>query len=98
MKRAEFKVVAGEEKTKSVKPRKLSFKEQHELEDMEAQIHAVEAEVVRIENLFADAEFFRKHAAQVNQLTEELDAAKRKVAQLYARWEELEAIRLAPQK
>jgi ATP-binding cassette subfamily F protein uup len=98
LKRAEFKVVAGEEKTKSVKPRKLSFKEQHELEDMEAQIHAVEAEVVRIENLFADAEFFRKHAAQVNQLTEELDAAKRKVAQLYARWEELEAIRLAPQK
>jgi len=75
------------------KPRKLSFKETHELEGMEAQIHAVEAEVARIEGLFADPEFFRKHAMQVSQLTAELEAAKDKVPQLYARWEELEAIR-----
>ena len=79
---------------KSSIPKKLSFKETRELEGMEAQIHALEAEVVRIEGLFADPEFFRKHAAQVNQLTHELDAAKAKVPQLYARWEELEAIRV----
>ena len=77
------------------KPRKLSFKEQRELEGIEAQIHAVEAEVARIEGLFADPEFFRKHAAQVNQLTSELDAAKANVPKLYARWEELEAVRSA---
>src|SRR5258706_3336251 len=81
--------------SKSAKPRKLSFKEQRELEGMEAQIHAVEAEVARIESLFADPEFFRKHSAQVNQLTHELDAAKENVTKLYARWEELEAIRAA---
>ena len=75
-------------------PKKLSFKEARELEGMEAQIHALEAEVARIEGLFADPEFFRKHAAQVNQLTAELDAAKEKVPLLYARWEELEAIRV----
>ena len=79
--------------TKTTK-RKLSFKETRELEGMEAQIHALEAEVARIEGLFADPEFFRKHAAQVNQLTAELDAAKAKVPQLYARWEELEALRV----
>jgi ATP-binding cassette subfamily F protein uup len=78
---------------KPAKPRKLSFKEARELEGMEAQIHAVEAEVARIEGLFADPEFFRKHAAKVNQLTEELDAAKGKVARLYSRWEDLEAIK-----
>jgi ATP-binding cassette subfamily F protein uup len=77
------------------KPRKLSFKETHELEGMEAQIHAVEAEVARIEGLFANPEFFRKHATQVNQLTHELDTAKEKVTKLYSRWEELEAIRAA---
>jgi ATP-binding cassette subfamily F protein uup len=77
------------------KTRKLSFKEQRELEGIEAQIHAMEAEVVRIEGLFADPEFFRKHAAQVNQLTHDLEAAKVKVPQLYARWEELEAIKSA---
>ncbi len=75
--------------------RKLSFKETRELEGMEAQIHALEAEVTRIEGLFADPEFFRKHAASVNQLTAELDVAKAKVPQLYARWEELEALRTA---
>jgi ATP-binding cassette subfamily F protein uup len=80
---------------KQVKSRKLSFKEARELEGIEGQIHAVESEVARIEGLFADPEFFRKHAAQVNKLTDELDAAKQKVTQLYARWEELEAIKAA---
>ena len=80
---------------KPAKPRKLSFKETRELEGMEAQIHAVEAEVARIEGLFADPEFFRTHAKQANQLTTDLDAAKENVTKLYARWEELEAIRAA---
>ncbi len=80
---------------KAAKPRKLSFKETRELEGMEAQIHAVEAEVARIEGLFAQPDFFRKHATQVNQLTTDLDAAKENVTKLYARWEELEAIRAA---
>jgi ATP-binding cassette subfamily F protein uup len=84
--------------TKTVKPRKLSFKESRELEGMEAQIHALEAEVARIEGLFADPEFFRKHAAQINQLTSELDAAKANVPKLYARWEELEAIKAAAER
>jgi ATP-binding cassette subfamily F protein uup len=77
------------------KPRKLSFKEQRELEGIEARIHGVEAEVARIEGLFADPDFFRKHSAQVNRLTSELDAAKADVPKLYARWEELEAIKSA---
>jgi ATP-binding cassette subfamily F protein uup len=78
---------------KKVKPRKLSFKEQRELEGMEARIRAVEAEVTRIEGLFADPEFFRKHATKVNELTDELEAAKEKVTQLFSRWEELEALK-----
>jgi hypothetical protein len=45
--------------------------------------------------LFADPEFFRKNAAKVNQLTDELEAAKKNVTKLYSRWEELEAVRSA---
>ncbi len=86
---------AKEKSAAKNKPRKLSFKEQRELEGMEAQIHVVEADVARIEGLFADPEFFRKNAAKVNELTVELDAAKVNVTKLYARWEELEAIRSA---
>ncbi len=62
---------------------------------MEAQIHAVDDEIARIEGLFAPPDFHRTHATQTNQLTADLAAAKEKLAQLYARWEELEAIRTA---
>ena len=84
--------------TPKVKPRKLSFKEARELEGIEAQIHGVEAEIARIEGLFADPDFFRKHATQVNQLTDELEAAKKNVTKLYSRWEELDAIKAAAER
>jgi len=83
---------------KPAKPRKLSFKEARELEGMEAQIQALEAEVARIEGLFADPEFFRKHAAQVNQLKDQLEAGKNSVTRLYARWEELEMVKSAAER
>jgi ATP-binding cassette subfamily F protein uup len=86
---------AKEASASKSKPRKLSFKETRELEGIEAEIHKVEAEVARIEALFADPEFFRKQSAKVNELTIELEAAKETVTKLYARWEELEAIRAA---
>ena len=77
------------------KARKLSFKEQRELDGIEAQIHGLEAEVARIETLFAQPDFFRKNGAQATQLTIELEAAKESATKLYARWEQLEAIRAA---
>ncbi len=77
------------------KPRKLSFKEQRELNGIEAQIHGYEAEVARIETLFAQPDFFRKNGAQATQLTVELETAKEAATKLYARWEELEAIKAA---
>jgi len=79
----------------SSKPRKLSFKEARELEDMEAQILAAESEIARIEALFATPDFHRTHGAQTNQFVAEIAAARQRVAQLYARWEELEAIKAA---
>jgi ATP-binding cassette subfamily F protein uup len=80
---------------KPAKPRKLSFKEARELEGMEAQILTAEEEIARIEGLFASPEFHRTHATQTNQLKDDLAAAKENLTRLYARWEELEAIRLA---
>jgi ATP-binding cassette subfamily F protein uup len=89
------KVVVAPPAPKGPKPRKLSFKEARELEGIEAQIHALEAEASRIENLFSDPDFFRKNAAQVNDLTRAMETAKETAARLYQRWEELEAIKLA---
>ena len=87
--------VAATKATKPAKPRKISFKEARELEGMEAQIHATDAEIVRIEGLFASPDFHRTHATQTRQLTADLAAAKENLAKLYARWEELEAIKAA---
>ena len=77
------------------KPRKLSFKETRELEGMEAEILKVEQEIGRIENLFATPDFHKTHATQTNALLAELAAAKERLNQLFARWEELEAIKTA---
>jgi ATP-binding cassette subfamily F protein uup len=81
--------------TKPAKPRKLSFAEARELEGMEARIAVVDAEIARIEALFASPDFHRKHATQTNQLVTDLAAAKENLAKLYARWEELAAIKAA---
>jgi ATP-binding cassette subfamily F protein uup len=81
--------------TKVTKPRKLSFKETRELEGMESQIHAVDAEIARIEALFVQPDFHRTYATQTSQITADLAAAKEKLPKLYARWEELEKIKTA---
>jgi ATP-binding cassette subfamily F protein uup len=78
---------------KTSKPRKLSFKETRELEGIETQIHAVEADISRIEALFATSDFHRTHATQTAQLVADLAAAKEKLKKLFERWEELEAVR-----
>jgi ATP-binding cassette subfamily F protein uup len=90
--------VAATKATKLAKPRKLSFKESRELEGMEAQIHGVDAEIVRIEDLFASPDFHLTHATQTRQLTADLAAAKENLAKFYARWEELEAIKAAAER
>jgi ABC transport system ATP-binding/permease protein len=77
------------------KPRKLSFKEQRELDGMEAAVLAVEENISRIEALFADPDFHRKYGQQTDAMTQELAAEKAKLAVLYERWQELDAIRTA---
>ncbi|HEX4122998.1 MAG TPA: ATP-binding cassette domain-containing protein [Verrucomicrobiae bacterium] len=84
-----------ESQIKPTKPGKLSFKELRELEGMEPQILALEQEIARIESLFASPDFHRTHATQTRELLAELAAAKEKVPRLYARWEELEALKSA---
>ena len=83
---------------KPAKPGKLTFKEARELEGIEPKILALEEEIKRIEGLFASPDYHRTHATQTNELLVELKAAKEKLPQLYARWEELEALKSAATK
>jgi hypothetical protein len=58
---------------------------------MESTIHAAEKELARLEALFASPDFYKQHE-QHAQLQTELNSTKTRIAQLYARWEELEKI------
>ena len=58
-------------------------------------IQSVDSEIARIEGLFAQPDFHRTHGTETDQLVADVAAAKVKLSQLYARWEELEAIKVA---
>jgi ATP-binding cassette subfamily F protein uup len=72
--------------------RKLSYKEQKELEGIEDAIHAAEAEAAEIEKMLADPAFFVSRSKEFPQWEAKLEAAKARAVSLFARWEELEAI------
>jgi ATP-binding cassette subfamily F protein uup len=75
------------------RPRKISFNETQELQGMEARLLAREADIARLEAIFAAPDFHRTHATQTNQLVDELAAAREDVARLYVRWAELDALK-----
>jgi ATP-binding cassette subfamily F protein uup len=75
------------------RPRKLTWKEARELEEMEARISAIEAEIARVEGLFTSPDFHRENAARTPEFLAAIEAGKADLARLYTRWEELEAIR-----
>lgn len=77
------------------KPRKLSFKEARELETIEADILAAEEKVQSLDGTLNDPGFYINRSAEAPALMAELEAAKAEVTRLYARWEELEAIKAA---
>ncbi len=80
---------------KAAKTRKLSFKEQRELEGIEASIHATEAKVAGMEAELASPDFHRMAGPKIRETMAAIEKGKADVAKLYARWEELEAIRAA---
>jgi len=67
----------------------MKWKEERELEGIEATILAAEEEITRFEAQFADPNFYAGHGAEYSKLEAELRSARDRVAQLYARWEEL---------
>jgi ATP-binding cassette subfamily F protein uup len=77
----------------AVKPRKLKWKEERELETIESDIHAAEGEVGRLEALLASPDFAARSAAPWQATTLELAQARERVTQLYARWAELESLK-----
>jgi ATP-binding cassette subfamily F protein uup len=74
-----------------VKPRKLSFKEQRELDALPAAIDALETEQRALAARIAAPEFYKEGAEAIKQALARTEALPLELAKVYARWTELEA-------
>jgi ATP-binding cassette subfamily F protein uup len=81
--------------TASNKPRKLTFKEQRELEGIEEAIMTAESRAQELDALLNDPQFYVTRSQEAAGLIKEMEGAKTEAMRLYARWEELEAIKAA---
>ena len=72
--------------------RKRSMAERREWEGMEMAIMAAEEEAARLEAMLNDADFHATRFAEAPAVMAALEAARARIAALYLRWEELEAI------
>ena len=75
----------------SARPRKLTYKEQRELETLPARIEALETEQGRLYHDMADPTLYQQGGDEVVKATARLAELERELANAYARWEELEA-------
>jgi ATP-binding cassette subfamily F protein uup len=71
--------------------RKLSGKEQKELETLPAKIEALEKEQALLTAQLADPAFYKKQAAKFTEVKARLETVEKEHATAFARWEELEA-------
>jgi len=77
--------------SKPARPRKLSFKEQRELEQLPARIAALEAEQAALQGRLADPAFYQEPAEIQRQAQERLAAVDAEIDAALLRWEVLEA-------
>jgi len=85
--------VQEKQRSRAERPRKLTFKEERELEALPGQIGELEGEQEKLHLTLADPEFYRSAGTEVVKLNARLVAIEKELAEAYCRWEELEALR-----
>jgi ATP-binding cassette subfamily F protein uup len=73
-------------------PRKLSYKEQRELEALPEKIEALELEQARLHQRMGEADFYRQPSDKITAAMERLESIKKELDSCYARWESLEKV------
>lgn len=72
------------------KPKKLSYKDQRELEQLPARLEKLEAEMAALQEAMGTAEFYQQDSATITAKQAELAQLEAEFEQAFARWEELE--------
>jgi ATP-binding cassette subfamily F protein uup len=76
---------------RGTKPRKLSYKEQRELETLPAKIESLEAEQTRLQSAVGAPAFYQQAAGEITKTLARLEAITKELETCYARWEALES-------
>jgi len=88
----------GVETIKESAPRKLSFKEQKELEGLMPKIEELEIEQEHLFALLADFNFYQKNPTEAARTKARSESLKKEILDAYARWEYLDGINKESQK
>ncbi|MBK5276598.1 MAG: ATP-binding cassette domain-containing protein [Desulfuromonadales bacterium] len=80
-------------KPQKERARKLSFKEERELEALPEQIAALEEEQGNLHARLSDPEFYKNAGTEIAAINARLAALEQELEAAYLRWDELEAIR-----
>jgi ATP-binding cassette subfamily F protein uup len=75
------------------KPKKLSYKDQRELDALPQRIEELETAVDGLQQALADPELYKAGADRMAELNDQLAERQAELAQAYGRWETLEALR-----
>ena len=78
-------------------PRKLTYKEQRELEALPGRIEALEAEQAEVHALMGNGNFYRQASDKITGTIERLEAIRHELEGCYERWQTLESIANTPQ-
>ena len=85
-------VVSGFSRTRSVtSPRKPSYKEQLELEQLPARIEALEEEQRQLQAAVSDADFYKKPAGEIHETLGRLEELETLLLDAYTRWDALDS-------
>jgi len=82
----------NQKKPKKERPRKLTFREKRELDELPLRIEALETEVAELHEKIADPEFYRTAGPAVAEVNARLEVIEQDLATTYNRWEELDAL------
>ena len=73
--------------------KRLSFKEQRELDALPARLEALEAEQRALAEKIAGPDFYKEAAAAIKASLERVEQLQRELVAVYTRWDELESRR-----
>ena len=83
----------GKDRKKKAQPRKLTFKENRELEELPIRIEKLEQEQKSLFEAMSDPEFYKNPGEKITELKSRMKELEVTLLSAYDRWEELETIR-----